>query len=86
MISVLIFSGCTTLPPVPVIEQQLIVPNLPPNLTRPCPEMRLAESSDIEGILRNHTTNMESAGRCRVRHGAIVLALDSLRSQIDAQE
>jgi hypothetical protein len=48
--------------------------------------MRLAESSDIEGILRNHTTNMESAGRCRVRHGAIVLALDSLRSQIDAQE
>lgn len=56
------------------------VPDLPPNLTLPCKPMQHADSALLEEILQTHTDNMESAGRCRERHGAILELFEELEA------
>ena len=43
--------------------------------------MQLAESGELTEILQTHAENMESAGRCRTRHGALVELLEQIDDQ-----
>jgi len=47
--------------------------------------MQLAEAATLEELLTTHTGNMESAGRCRERHSALVELLQQIDDQSDAQ-
>ena len=43
--------------------------------------MQLAETGELTEILQTHAENMESAGRCRTRHAALVELLDQIDDQ-----
>lgn len=42
--------------------------------------MQLAESAQLDDILQTHAANMESAGRCRERHSAILELFEELEA------
>ncbi len=42
--------------------------------------MQHADSALLEEILQTHTDNMESAGRCRERHSAILELFEELEA------
>lgn len=56
------------------------MPQIPASLRISCQEMQLYPS-DIEGMAIVHGINMENAGKCRVRHTAILKIISQLEEK-----
>jgi hypothetical protein len=50
-----------------------------------CSEPELAQSGEVEELLRVHTVNAGKSGACRQRHSALVETLRKLKEQCDAR-
>ncbi len=63
-------ASCSANRPKPVIVNEIVL-DIPDSLRKPCTPMGMYPS-DIEGMAIVHGVNMENAGKCRLRHEAII--------------